>query len=593
MFHKEYPSLKSGMSYLTILSSIVFIYLLLTTVPVHAQQVACPTPQAGVDAITHIRFLADDRLEGREVGTAGAHCAAEYIAAQFSHIGLEPAGEADTFFQPFPIRKGTTVGADNTLEVSGRSYRLESEWVPLGFSANRKLEAPLVYGEYGITQANGSDDPYEHLDLEGKIVVVEWGDPDAPHGESIRADPHFKAISAEDHNATGIIVLLPEGWSPRFPDDEIRATLGIPAIVVHAGLANSLRTAANNNSVARLHTEVHTTTAEARNVVALIPGTHPTLRDEVIIVGAHYDHLGFGGEGSLSPDSREVHNGADDNASGAAALIEIARTIIAGKPLDRTALFIAFTGEEKGLWGSGHFVRDPTVDLSNSVGMLNLDMVGRMDGDALTIFGLGTAQEWGQVVDEANLDLDQPLDISKVPDGYGPSDHSSFYGEGIPVLHLFTGTHEDYHRPSDDWQLINSNGVDRVVALTTGIIEQLADGGSNSVTLTPIQQPAPSQTSSPSSSSTSGYGPAYLGTIPDMTPNDRGLRLTGVREGSPADQGGLRAGDVVVEFDGTAIGDIYAYTYALQAKNPGDEVIIIVRRGEERVPLRVVLGERR
>jgi len=593
MFHKEYPSLKSGMSYLTILSSIVFIYLLLTTVPVHAQQVACPTPQAGVDAITHIRFLADDRLEGREVGTPGAHCAAEYIAAQFSYIGLEPAGEADTFFQTFPIRKGTTVGADNILEVAGRSYRLESDWVPLGFSANRKLEAPLVYGGYGITQANGSDDPYEHLDLEGKIVVVEWGDPDAPHGESIRADPHFKAISAEDHNATGIILLLPEGWSPRLPDDEIRATLGIPAIVVHAGLANSLRAAANNNSVARLHTEVHTTTAEARNVVALVPGTHPMLRDEVIIVGAHYDHLGFGGEGSLSPDSREVHNGADDNASGGAALIEIARTIIAGKPLDRTALFIAFTGEEKGLWGSGHFVRDPTVDLSNSVGMLNLDMVGRMDGDALTIFGFGTAQEWDQVVDEANLDLDQPLDISKAPDGYGPSDHSSFYGEGIPVLHLFTGTHEDYHRPSDDWQLINSSGVDRVVALTAGIVGQLADGGSNSVTLTAIQQPAPSQTSSPSPSSTSGYGSAYLGTIPDMTPNDRGLRLTGVREGSPADQGGLRAGDVVVEFDGTAIGDIYAYTYALQAKKPGDEVTIIVQRGEERVPLQVVLGERR
>ena len=593
MFHKEYPSLKSGMSYLTILSSIVFIYLLLTTVPVHAQQVACPTPQAGVDAITHIRFLADDRLEGREVGTPGAHCAAEYIAAQFSYIGLEPAGEADTFFQTFPIRKGTTVGADNILEVAGRSYRLESDWVPLGFSANRKLEAPLVYGGYGITQANGSDDPYEHLDLEGKIVVVEWGDPDAPHGESIRADPHFKAISAEDHNATGIILLLPEGWSPRLPDDEIRATLGIPAIVVHAGLANSLRAAANNNSVARLHTEVHTTTAEARNVVALVPGTHPMLRDEVIIVGAHYDHLGFGGEGSLSPDSREVHNGADDNASGGAALIEIARTIIAGKPLDRTALFIAFTGEEKGLWGSGHFVRDPTVDLSNSVGMLNLDMVGRMNGDALTIFGFGTAQEWDQVVDEANLDLDQPLDISKAPDGYGPSDHSSFYGEGIPVLHLFTGTHEDYHRPSDDWQLINSSGVDRVVALTAGIVGQLADGGSNSVTLTAIQQPAPSQTSSPSPSSTSGYGSAYLGTIPDMTPNDRGLRLTGVREGSPADQGGLRAGDVVVEFDGTAIGDIYAYTYALQAKKPGDEVTIIVQRGEERVPLQVVLGERR
>jgi hypothetical protein len=342
-----------------------------------------------------------------------------------------------------------------------------------------------------------------------------------------------------------------------------------------------------------MHTEVHTTIAEARNVVALIPGTHPTLRDEVVIVGAHYDHLGFGGEGSLAPDSREVHNGADDNASGGGALIEIARTIIAGEPLDRSTLFIAFTGEEKGLWGSGYFVRDPTVDLSRSVGMLNLDMVGRMDGDALTIFGFGTAQEWDQVVDEANVRLDQPLDLSKVPDGYGPSDHSSFYGEGIPVLHLFTGTHEDYHRPSDDWQLINSSGVTRVVALTAGIVKQLADGGSNSVTLTPIQQPAPNQNSSPSSSSSSGYGSAYLGSIPDMTPHDHGLRLTGVREGSPADQGGLRAGDVVVEFDGTAIGDIYAYTYALQAKEPGDEVVIVVERGEERVSLRVVLGQRR
>jgi len=593
MFHKEYPSLKSGMSYLIIQLNTVFIYLLLLVVPVHAQQTVCPAPQPGPDAITHIRFLADDRLEGREVGTAGARCAAEYLAAQFNYIGLEPAGENDTFFQPFPVRKGTTLGTDNTLEVAGQRYNLESEWMPLGFSATQRLEAPLVYGGSGLLRANGNEDPYAHLDLNGKIVVVEWGDPDAPHGESMRADPHFKAIFAESHDAAGIIVLLPEGWGPQRPDNEIRAVLGIPALIVHPGLANSMRVAANNQSVARLHTEVHATTAEARNVVALIPGTHPTLRDEIVIVGAHYDHLGFGGEGSLAPDSREVHNGADDNASGSAALIEIARTIIAGEPLDRSTLFIAFTGEEKGLWGSGHFVRDPTVDLSKSVGMLNLDMVGRMDGDALTIFGFGTAQEWDQVVDEANVTLDQPLDLSKAPDGYGPSDHSSFYGEGIPVLHLFSGTHEDYHRPSDDWQLINSSGVTRVVALTADIVKQLADGGSNSVTLTPIQQPAPSQNSSPSSSSSSGYGSAYLGSIPDMTPHDHGLRLTGVREGSPADQGGLRAGDVVVEFDGTAIGDIYAYTYALQAKEPGDEVVIVVEREAERVSLRVVLGQRR
>ena len=593
MFHKEHPSLKSGMSYLIIRLSAVFTYSLLAIVPVHAQQTTCPVPQSGSDAIAHIRYLADDRLEGREVGTTGARCAAEYIAAQFSSIGLEPAGKGNSFFQPFPIRKGAALGADNTLEVAGQRYNLESEWVPLGFSATRRLAAPLVYGGYGLSRTNGTEDPYAHLDLSGKIVVVEWGDPDSLHGESLRADPHFKTIFAEDRDAAGIIVLLPEGWSPRHPDDETRATLGIPVAVVHAELANAIRAAANNQSVARLHTEIHTTTTEARNVVALVPGTHPMLRDEFVIVGAHYDHLGFGGEGSLAPDSREVHNGADDNASGAAALIEIARTITGGAPLDRSTLFIAFTGEEKGLWGSGHFVKNPTVDLSKSVGMLNLDMVGRMDGDALTVFGFGTAQEWDQVVDDANAELERQLEVSKAPDGYGPSDHSSFYGEGIPVLHFFTGTHEDYHRPSDDWQLINSSGIARVVALTAGIVERLADGGDTSVTLTPIQQAVPSRDSSLSSSSSSGYGSAYLGTIPDMTPHDKGLRLTGVREGSPADQGGLRAGDVVVEIDGKDIGDIYAYAYALQAKKPGDEVTIVVQRGGEQVTLMVVLGERR
>ena len=222
--------------------------------------------------------------------------------------------------------------------------------------------------------------------------------------------------------------------------------------------------------------------------------------------------------------------------------------------------------------------------------MLNLDMVGRVVDDALTIFGFGTAAEWDEVVDAANATISEPLDIGKSPDGYGPSDHSSFYGEGIPVLHFFSNTHLDYHRPSDDWPKINYEGLVRVTDLTTEVVRRLATGGSDAVTLTPIEQPpAPAAASS---SSSGGYGP-YLGTIPDMTPGDFGLRLTGVREGSPAAEAGLRAGDVVVEFDGKDIADLYAYSYALRDKSPGDEVVIVVERDGERVSVTAVLGERR
>jgi hypothetical protein len=321
------------------------------------------------------------------------------------------------------------------------------------------------------------------------------------------------------------------------------------------------------------------------------------LRSEYVIVGAHYDHLGFGGEGSLAPDETAVHNGADDNASGTAAMLEIARRLSAGPRPDRSVLFIAFTGEERGLWGSARFVREPTIDLARAVAMLNLDMVGRVVDDGLTVLGVGTAAEWDEIVDRANAEMAAPLRIGKSPDGYGPSDHSSFYGEGIPVLHFLSNLHEDYHRPSDDWEKINVNGLERVSELTTRIAARLATGGADAVALTPIrqappQQGAPASTSASSSTSGGGYGP-YLGTVPDMTPRDFGLRLTGVRDGSPAAAAGLRPGDVVVEFDGKPVTDIYAYTYALQAKSPGDEVVIVVERGGERVSVTATLGAAR
>jgi hypothetical protein len=286
-----------------------------------------------------------------------------------------------------------------------------------------------------------------------------------------------------------------------------------------------------------------------------------------------------------------VHNGADDNASGVAGLLDIAERLSEGPRPARSVLFISFTGEEKGLWGSAHFVSEPTIDLSKAIAMLNLDMVGRLVDNTVTVFGTGTAKEWEAIANAANADLDRPLKLAFSPDGYGPSDHASFTAAGIPVLFFFTNTHADYHRASDDWQKIDGDGIDRIARLATDVVHRLAGGGDvATVALTPIEQERPPAPSAGESSR--GYGP-YFGSIPDMTPRDFGLRLTGVREGSPAAKAGLQAGDVVVEFDGKPIADIYAYTYALRAKKPGDVVKVVVERDGKRVTMTAVLEQRR
>jgi hypothetical protein len=336
---------------------------------------------------------------------------------------------------------------------------------------------------------------------------------------------------------------------------------------------------------------------EARNVAALLPGSDPTLADEVLIIGAHYDHLGFGGEGSLDPDARAVHNGADDNASGTSGLIKIARLLSEGdrRPA-RSVLFLAFTAEEQGLWGSSHYVRNPLLPIAQTVAMLNMDMIGRLEGATLVVHGVGTAEEWTDVLLAANELITRPLSIAVTPDGFGPSDHSSFYGEGLPVLHFFSNTHVDYHRPSDDWEKVDIEGLDRIVDLVTEVALDVAGifGSDERIALTPIEPDlVAAHGQDPSASTTSGgYGP-YLGTIPDMVPADSGLRLTGVREGSPAAIAGIRGGDIVVEFGGNVVGDIYTYTYALQEHKPGDSVEIVVLREGQRLTLTAVLGDER
>ena len=565
------------------------------------QAVDCPDVEqltAGMDpALAHIRYLADDALEGRGAGTNGARCAAQYIADQFEAIGLAGAGPNGSYFQAFPIPAGVVLGAGSTLRTPQSSYTLSEDWIPFGYSASAAITGTLLYGGDGINRPGDPDNEYPTLDITGRIVVVEDGDLRAPLSQALQTDAHFKASVAAGRDAGGMIVLLGDGRALPDLSGETRAALGIPVAAVRGDAADRIRQAARRGDRAFLAAALQPQAVEARNVAALLPGSDPTLSDEILIIGAHYDHLGFGGEGSLDPDVREVHNGADDNASGTSGLIEIARALSeSDRRPARSVLFLAFTGEEKGLWGSSHYVRNPLLPIERTVAMLNMDMIGRLEGGTLIVHGVGTAEEWTDVLLAANQSTARPLSIATTPEGFGPSDHASFYGEGLPVLHFFSNTHVDYHRPSDDWEKIDIEGLGRIVDLVIEVAFDLAgvSGSDERIALTPIEPDlAAAHGQDPSASTTGGgYGP-YLGTIPDMVPVDSGLRLTGVREGSPAAIAGIRGGDVVVEFGGNQVGDIYTYTYALQEHEPGDSVEIVVLRDGERLTFTAVLGDRR
>ena len=320
-----------------------------------------------------------------------------------------------------------------------------------------------------------------------------------------------------------------------------------------------------------------------QNVVAMLPGSDPALRSEYVILGAHFDHLGRSTFGALDPDAANaIHNGADDNASGTAAVMELAR-LLRRNPPRRSLIFVTFSGEELGVLGSQYFVDQSPVPLEKVRAMLNFDMIGRMQDERLIVYGVATAQELSDIVTRANAV--SPLKITATGDGFGASDQTSFFAKNLPVLHFFTNVHEDYHKASDDADKINAAGMARVISLAERITREIADRPSPLTFVRPVAA-APTTSMRENTS-------AYLGSIPDMGATDvTGVRLTGVRAGSPADQAGLKAGDVIVEFAGKPVKDLYAYTDALYAQKPGDTVDIVVLRGTERLTVKVTLGRR-
>jgi hypothetical protein len=328
-------------------------------------------------------------------------------------------------------------------------------------------------------------------------------------------------------------------------------------------------------------TSLEQTKVEVKNVIGVLEGEGP-LAEETVVIGAHYDHVGMGGPGSLAPGSKAVHNGADDNASGTVALIELARRFGSrDKKPARRIVFIAFTAEERGLIGSAHYVKNPVFPLDKTIAMFNMDMVGRVTDNKLVVYGIGTTPRWKKLIEDGGKKHSFKLTLKQ--DGFGPSDHSSFYGKKMPVLHFFSGTHKDYHRPTDDWEKINLAGMSRVVEM----VEEIADN-----TISTQERPKYIEVKRKSTQARTGSRP-YFGSIPDFAEEAKGYAIMAVAGGSPAEQGGLKGGDVIVGLGGQKIGNLSDFDLALRKFKAGDEVEIVVQRKGKEVNLKVILGKPR
>ncbi len=555
-----------------------------------------------------VKYLASDELGGRGVGTPGLDLAADYIAKELKKAGLAPGGADGTWFQPFDMTVGVVLGSANTLRL-GKTGIARDRWTPLEFSDSGKVEGDLVFAGYGITAPELDWDDYAGIDATGKVVVVFRHEPQEKdekskfNGASLTryAELRVKAINARVHGAIGMILVNdvhPDENDPlvKLAGDGNASFAGLPAVHVKRESLDELLKLEKLPSLADLEASIQPQPASrplsparaaldvdlkkskrpVKNVVGVLKGSDPALASEAIVVGAHYDHLGPGGRDSLDPNKiGEPHNGADDNASGTAALLSIARTLGSANPRPkRSILFIAFTAEEAGLGGSSWWVNHPLWPIEKTAAMLNMDMVGRMRDRKLIAFGADTAKELGSLLEELN---EEKLVLTARGDGYGPSDQTAFYGKNIPVLHFFTGAHADYHRTTDDASTLDYEGLASVARLVARTAGRLADRETRLtfVASTGIAH-AQGQTGS-----TGGYG-AYFGSVPDFTESEQpGVPITGTRAGSPAEKAGLSSGDRIVKFGEVTIGNLHDLTFALRKYKPGDEVdVSFVRNGE-------------
>jgi aminopeptidase YwaD len=571
----------------------------------------------------HLGKLASDDFSGRRTGESGAKLAGEYVADQFKKAGLKPAS-GESFMQFFPF----ITGVEPAKTGNGFFYKTRAGASPIrnenarvvGFSPDAMIEgAPLVFAGFGIEAAESNYNDLVGVDVKGKIVVVFDGHPEGANQRTplARFSVHFKAKQLKDKGALAMVIisnesdlskerLTPTTYDPSTGESAIPVFVStMKSVATMLGLSESDLAAVKQSlvdrkdvtavagikteTVANVGVKMEKKETQAFNVIGVIPGTDPKLKDEYIVIGAHYDHLGRGGRSSLAPDSNDIHYGADDNASGTSALIELARQFAGEKKNRRTLVFMGFGAEEEGLLGSKFYVNNPIFPIENTVAMFNMDMVGRLTDGKLTVGGVGSAEGYRALVEAANSATTSAgngsglFNLQLNEDGFGPSDHASFYGKQIPVLFFFTGTHTDYHKPSDTADRINYQGLVKIADFVKGLVGKIDADDAR-----PVYKQAQAAQQGPGRMSFN----VTIGVIPGYGDDNNGMLLDGVRDGSPAAKAGLKANDKVISFAGREVRNAQDYTFVLGELKANTEYEIIVMRGTERLVLKVVPAAR-
>jgi Tol biopolymer transport system component len=573
-----------------------------------ARWVESATPRASAESAPDrvardVAFLAAPEREGRGIGTPGLEASGAYVESRFQSLGLKPAGDSGTFRQSFPVTTAVKIGPKTQVKL-GDTVLAGDAFTVLGFSAQSVAQGPVVLAGYGIVEPSLKVDDYAGRDVKGKIVLVRRFVPDtATFSETEKqrryGDLRHKAWTARERGAKALIVVdWPEAPSPqpkdwRMPTEaslpgpvsEGPGDVGIPVVMVKRAALEPLmgRLTEGKRVDARLEVQLDFEKSQAFNVAGLLEAGEGKLPG-ALVIGAHYDHLGYGGRYSLAPDKQEPHVGADDNASGVAALLEIARQLTERRAqLKRDVIFIAFSGEESGVLGSSYFTRlRGDAGMKQIAAMLNLDMVGRLRASSLAVLGAESAEEWGPLISAACQQA--RVDCASSGDGYGPSDHSPFYAAGVPVLHFFTGAHSDYHKPTDTPDTVNAAGTAQVAQ----IVSTLALGLGERPALTYRKLPSPTPRGDLRSFN------ASLGTVPDYVgpPNgQKGMLLAGVRAGGAAEQAGLRRGDIIIQLGKHPVGGVEDLMYVLNASKPGETVTAVILRDGKELRLDVTFQE--
>lgn len=558
------------------------------------------SPEVTVDELkTHVSYLASDALKGRRTGTEGDSLAAEYIRKELKEIGLVPLHNKG--FQRFRVTDKIVSGPANSLNLNGKSLVLNTDFAPFAFSQNDSFNGEVVFAGYGfdINEDSLKWKDYSGLEVKGKVVMLLRADPEIEKNSSpfMRySKDRDKVLQAKDMGASAVLLVSGKVFDPEDKFEPLARgdqSVGLPAFRISRKIANSIlelkklnieelekqmneKHAPNSFSTGISisgHSDVMQTTIPTRNVVMLLPGSDKILKDQYVVLGAHFDHLGMGGIGSGSrvPDTVAVHYGADDNASGVGMMLELAEKLAENpKSHRRSILVVAFSGEEMGLLGSKKFVEDSGIDLNKVNAMVNMDMVGRLNENSLLqIGGVGTAEPFRKMLTAANDSTVLKLSLSD--EGYSPSDHAAFYGKNIPVLFVSSGAHLDYHTPADAYSKINYDGMIKIAGLNYAIISELANMDSKLI----FKEAGPKEVAG---RGTRRKG-VTLGIMPDFAGNVKnGLRADLITPGRPAAIGGMKKGDIITSINGKPVNNIQDYMFRMGQMKHGETINVEVLR---------------